>query len=58
MNDLSKNFIINKEEFKRLRKLNAIKLPEEIKEDMIPKYIVYYKFYTIKYIKIYVVEFI
>jgi S-adenosylmethionine:tRNA-ribosyltransferase-isomerase (queuine synthetase) len=43
MNDLSKNFIISKEETKRLRKSNAIKLPKEIEQSMIPKYVVYYK---------------
>ena len=49
INDLSKNFFLNtksnfiKEDYKRLRKNNAIQLPPEIKQEMIPKYVVYYK---------------
>ena len=43
MNDLSNNLIISKDDSKRERKHNAIKLPPEIKESMIPKYVVYYK---------------
>ena len=48
-NDLSNNFFLNtkanfiKEDYKRLRKNNAIQLPPEIKQEMIPKYVVYYK---------------
>ena len=47
--DLSNNFFLNlkvnfiKEDYKRLRKNNAIQLPEEIKQEMIPKYVVYYR---------------
>ena len=40
--DLS-NILINKEEFKRERKHNAIKLPENLDQSMIPKYVGYYK---------------
>ena len=47
--DLSNNFFLNtkanfiKEDYKRLRKNNAIQLPPEIKQEMIPKYVVYYR---------------
>ena len=47
--DLSNNFFLNikgnfiKEDYKRLRKNNAIQLPPEITQEMIPKYVVYYK---------------
>ena len=40
--DLS-NILVNKEEFKRERKHNAIKLPENLDQSMIPKYVGYYK---------------
>ncbi len=43
MNDISKNLLFIKDDSKRCRKSNAIKLPEAIKESMIPKYVVYYK---------------
>ena len=43
MNDISNNLIISKDDSKRERKHNAIKLPPEIKVSMIPKYVVYYK---------------
>lgn len=42
MNDLS-NIIIKKDECKRIRKHNAIKLPETLLHLSIPKYINYYK---------------
>ena len=41
-NDLS-NIQILKEDFKRERKHNAVKLPESIKQESIPKYVTYYK---------------
>ncbi len=42
--DISKNnLLIIKDDSKRSRKSNAIKLPPEINETMIPKYVVYYK---------------
>ena len=41
-NDLS-NIQILKEDFKRERKHNAIKLPESIIQEAIPKYVTYYK---------------
>lgn len=41
-NDLS-NIQILKEDFKRERKYNAIKLPFELKQESIPKYVTYYK---------------
>tara|TARA_Y100000992_G_C21270607_1_gene496616 strand:+ start:2414 stop:2995 length:582 start_codon:yes stop_codon:yes gene_type:complete len=37
------NIQLIKEDFKRLRKKTAIQLPSELKQDMIPKYVVYYK---------------
>ena len=37
------NIQLVKEDFKRLRKKSAIELPIELKQDMIPKYVVYYK---------------
>lgn len=41
-NDLSNiNFL--KEDYKRERKHNAIKLPIELKQELIPKYVTYYK---------------
>ena len=40
--DLS-NILINKQDFKRERKHNAIKLPESLAQTMIPKYVGYYK---------------
>ena len=40
--DLS-NILVNKQEFKRERKHNAIKLPENLDQSMIPKYVGYYK---------------
>lgn len=43
MLDLSNNFVINKKDEKRNRKTNAVKLPIEIDESMIPKYVVYYR---------------
>ena len=42
VNDLS-NIQILKEDFKRERKHNAIKLPESIIQESIPKYVTYYK---------------
>lgn len=42
MNDLSKNIIIKKDECKRIRKHNAIKLPSTLADLNIPKYINYY----------------
>jgi hypothetical protein len=42
MIDLSNNIIL-KDNSKRSRKSNAVKLPPLIKESMIPKYVVYYK---------------
>jgi hypothetical protein len=42
MNDLSKNIIIEKDEYKRIRKHNAIKLPSTLADLNIPKYINYY----------------
>jgi len=42
MSDLSKNFIIEKDECKRIRKHNAIKLPSTLADLNIPKYINYY----------------
>tara|TARA_B110000211_G_scaffold203730_1_gene236719 strand:+ start:387 stop:908 length:522 start_codon:yes stop_codon:yes gene_type:complete len=41
--DLSNNLLIVKDNSKRNRKSNAIKLPDGITENMIPKYVVYYK---------------
>ena len=41
--DLSNNTVFIKEENKRVRKSNAIKLPNLITEMMIPKYVVYYR---------------
>ena len=42
--DISKNnLLIIKDDSKRSRKSNAVKLPPEINESMIPKYVVYYK---------------
>ena len=43
MLDLSNNFIIDKKDEKRNRKTNAVKLPVDIDESMIPKYVVYYR---------------
>lgn len=43
INDNSNNFFIVKDDFKRVRKCNAIELPVDISENMIPKYVVYYK---------------
>ena len=43
INDNSNNFFIVKDNFKRVRKCNAIELPIDISENMIPKYVVYYK---------------
>jgi hypothetical protein len=41
-NDLSKNVIIEKDECKRIRKHNAVKLPSTLADLNIPKYINYY----------------
>jgi hypothetical protein len=41
-NDLSKHIIIEKDECKRIRKHNAIKLPSTLADLNIPKYINYY----------------
>ena len=41
--DISNSLLISKDEFKRARKSNAVKLPEAINESNIPKYVVYYK---------------
>jgi len=43
MLDLSNNFVIDKKNEKRNRKTNAVKLPVDIDESMIPKYVVYYR---------------
>ena len=43
IDDNSNNFFIVKDDFKRVRKCNAIELPVDISENMIPKYVVYYK---------------
>ena len=43
MLDLSNNFVIDKKDEKRNRKINAVKLPVDIDESMIPKYVVYYR---------------
>jgi len=43
INDNSNNFFIVKDDFKRVRKCNAIELPVDISENIIPKYVVYYK---------------
>ena len=43
MLDLSNSFVIDKKDEKRNRKINAVKLPIEIDESMIPKYVVYYR---------------
>ena len=40
--DLS-NILVNKQEFKRERKHNAVKLPDCLDQSMIPKYVGYYK---------------
>jgi len=37
------NILLNKEDIKRERKHNAIKLPESLEQSMIPKYVGYYK---------------
>tara|TARA_B100000242_G_C43014614_1_gene471762 strand:- start:901 stop:1467 length:567 start_codon:yes stop_codon:yes gene_type:complete len=42
MNDLS-NISIEKVDYKRERKYNAVKLPCELKQEEIPKYVTYYK---------------
>jgi len=44
MNDLS-NISIEKVDYKRERKYNAVKLPCELKQEEIPKYVTYYKEY-------------
>ena len=41
--DLSNNLLIIKDNYKRNRKSNAIKLPPELNDSIIPKYVVYYK---------------
>lgn len=41
--DLSNNENIDKEESKRERKHNAVKLPLDLEQNMIPKYVNYYK---------------
>ena len=43
MDIVEKNLLIVKDDSKRVRKSNAIKLPPQINESMIPKYVVYYK---------------
>jgi len=43
MNITDDNLLIIKNDSKRVRKSTAIKLPPEITESMIPKYVVYYK---------------
>ena len=43
MTDISDNFLFIKSNEKRNRKSNAVKLPLEVTENMIPKYVVYYK---------------
>ena len=37
------DIILDREEHKRERKYNAIKLPVELNQSMIPKYVVYYR---------------
>ena len=41
--DISNNIIISKNDSKRCRKTTAVKLPKELTESMIPKYVVYYR---------------
>ena len=41
--DNSNNYVIEKDNSKRSRKYNAVKLPLQLNESMIPKYVVYYK---------------
>ena len=41
--DNSNNYVIEKDNSKRSRKYNAVKLPLQLNETMIPKYVVYYK---------------
>mgnify|MGYP003325370408 CR=1 FL=1 len=43
MNINENDVLIVKDNSKRIRKSNAIKLPPQINESMIPKYVVYYK---------------
>lgn len=43
MEIVEKNLLIVKDDSKRVRKSNAVKLPPQINESMIPKYVVYYK---------------
>jgi len=43
MDVVKNNLLIIKDDSKRVRKSNAVKLPPEISESMIPKYVVYYK---------------
>ena len=43
MEIVENNLLIVKDNSKRVRKSNAVKLPPEINESMIPKYVVYYK---------------
>lgn len=43
MEIVKNNLLVVKDDSKRVRKSNAVKLPPEINESMIPKYVVYYK---------------
>ena len=43
MDVIKNNLLVVKDDSKRVRKSNAVKLPPQINESMIPKYVVYYK---------------
>ena len=43
MDLVKNNLLVVKDASKRVRKSNAVKLPPQINESMIPKYVVYYK---------------
>tara|TARA_Y100000816_G_scaffold277377_1_gene247491 strand:- start:4671 stop:5192 length:522 start_codon:yes stop_codon:yes gene_type:complete len=43
MEVVKNNLLVVKDDSKRVRKSNAVKLPPQINESMIPKYVVYYK---------------
>ena len=43
MDVVKNNLLVVKDDSKRVRKSNAVKLPPQINESMIPKYVVYYK---------------
>ena len=42
MDVVKNNLLVVKDDSKRVRKSNAVKLPPQINESMIPKYVVYY----------------